>query len=210
MPNRKSCTGISIAATTPPALNSIQKKASFDGFAMLCLTSPLTQNQPAYERGHDQPRNIAGGGDQNVREPFSSQAHRHSAGRQVEPRNRVEDDKEKTHDVENDDQRIAHALLKLRISLGTVAQGAQQKQGLDHEDGDKDATQLAQNELEVVPLAQPPVHRHTWAIPSRMELRVARRSFGRSLIHGGHFWNLSPISQIALCQDTASAVPQRG
>src|SRR5271165_3805680 len=132
MKNRKSWTGISIAATTPPALNSIQKKASFDGFAILCLTSPLTQNQPDDERGHDHPRYITGGGDQNVREAFSAQSHRHGAGRQVEPRNRVEDDKEKTHDVEHDDRRIAHALLKLRISLGTVAQRAQQKQGLDH------------------------------------------------------------------------------
>src|SRR5271166_5174705 len=173
-----------MAATTPPALNSIQKKASFDGFVMPYLKSP--QHQPTYKCRHNDPRNVARSRDQQVRNTFSPQANGHCAGRKVEPRYRMEDDKQHADKVEHDEQRIAHALLEMRIGLGPVAQRAQHEESLDDKHRDEDTAELAQNEFQVVPLAQPPIHRHVWPVPARMKRRVARRSLGRSLIHCGH------------------------
>src|SRR5712692_1918448 len=74
-------------------------------------------------------------------------------------------------------------MLEARVGRGTTNQGAQLEQGDDHEDGDGHTAELAQNELQILPLSQPPVHRHPLPIPSGMEFRITRRRLSCFLTH---------------------------
>src|SRR5437762_12891704 len=148
-------TGKKRAATTPPALNNVQKIGSVSRLT-ICLLS-ARDDDDGNKHGDYDPCEVLRPGNQRSRQTLSANPNYHGLGRQIEPRNRVQQQKCEGDYVESDHPWRTHSVLKTEISLRTTNQRANLKQDDRYSPGDSDATQFPQNELHICPLAQPPI-----------------------------------------------------
>src|SRR5215472_11215112 len=172
------------AATTPPALKSVQKIGSVSRFTIVSLCA---RNDDGKDNcGDDDPCQVLWPRNEHRRHALAANANCHCLRSQIEPGNRVQQEKGKGNDIKCNHPRITHAVFESQVSFWAANQCTNLKQYHRHSPCHRHTTQFAKDEFHVSPLAQPPVSRNLWAVPTRMKFRVRRR--GRRVRHCG--WRL--------------------
>src|SRR5688500_17716318 len=124
-------------------------------------------------RGDDDPRPVVSTGDQDWWHLLGAHVRDDRLRRDREPRDRVERDEEKAHDVDREHHGMRCEARDERLVRRIAARDRpHEQQQVDHEPCDEDAADLAQNELYVRPLSQPPIRGHAWPQPLGMMLAV--------------------------------------
>src|SRR5207248_3677794 len=119
-----------------------------------------------------QPDDVIRGRDQELGNSFATHPDRHGTRRQVEPGNGMQHHKEEADYAKCDRKWRLHPMFKSRIRLRSMPQGSQLKERDHYKGGHKYAAQFAQDELQILPLSQPPVHGNARPVPAWMEFRI--------------------------------------
>src|SRR5947209_9563497 len=82
-------------------------------------------------------------------------------------------DKEKTNDIQRDDEWVLQPGLKTLVGFWAAGQRVKLDQRGDDEERDEDAADFAQYESQILPALQPPVGGNAFAIPARVVKRIS-------------------------------------
>src|SRR5437867_254607 len=153
-----------------------------------CDTNALVTSQQNPRQGNrdHSPRQIIRADDHGIPHALPSDAHHHGLGRQIEPGEGMEENKEKSDDVENDEKGARQPREEPRIRLRAAPDRVRLRQREERKIPHRQAGELAQDEFGVRPAFKPPPHRNWAAIPLGM-VKGVMRSRIHSHSHFG-FW----------------------
>src|SRR5439155_25622991 len=112
--------------------------------------------------------------DHGIPHALPSDAHHHGLGRQIEPGEGMEENKEEGDDVENDEQRTREARQEPRVGLQPSPYRVRLRKREERKIRHCKAGQLAQDEFGIRPAFKPPPHGNWAAIPLGMVKGVIR------------------------------------